>query len=270
MKKLFILLFCLAAFCGAMIFLVNYSSPTDPVWQGKKLSQWLREETSHNRLNLTDDAHEAIRAMGTNALPYLLNLAGEKDSSISLELRKRPSLGYLGFLRQLAPTHAADRICAANGLQALGKEAVPALPELMRILEDERPDSSASVTAARALVAIGEPAISSLLQTLTNTQNTTIKLNVMRSLGEIGKEPDVVVPKLMEQLAATNSWFLRAETASVIGKFGEKARMALPALIALQNDPNPVNAVMRQKVSDAINDIQPGPTPTVHFPFETR
>ena len=65
------------------------------------------------------------------------------------------------------------------------------------------------------------------------------------------KQPDRVVPRLMERLADTNST-VRADAALAIGLFEAQARMAVPKLIELQDD---VSEEVRQKAAAAVKKV---------------
>jgi HEAT repeat protein len=262
MKKRTVILLCFAAFCGAIWFILGgYASPGEPVWQGKKLSQWLVECNSDNPRDLTASAQKAIRAMGTNILPFLLNMVATTDSSAKMKLRAWAGKGSI--IRKLTtPTHFNFRISAAAGFEALGKEAAPAVPELIKMLNDEQTE----YPAVLALSAIGPSAVPLLMQTLTNRSAFTrmgalqalsfmhgaeeaipgllrclddpepaVRGEAAFALGDMRKQPDRVVPKLMERLADTNS-SVRADAAVALGLFGAQARMAVPKLMELQND----------------------------------
>src|SRR5262245_29543566 len=63
-------------------------APRQPSYNGKPLSYWLSRY--ENRIlgkgalnsNEQQEADKAVREIGTNAIPYLLKLAGRKDSAL--------------------------------------------------------------------------------------------------------------------------------------------------------------------------------------------
>jgi hypothetical protein len=287
MKKRFFIALCAAGICGAIWILPWHLNPVEPVWQGKKLSQWLTECDSDNPRDLSESARTAIRTMGTNALPYLLRRIGTRDSKAKMQLRAWAGKGSI--IRRLTPTHYNFRISAAAGIEALGKEAAPAVPELIELLHDEQTFYPASL----GLSAIGAPAVPLLLQALTNRSAWTrmgpeealdftvgiaqavsfvqasdqaipdllpclddpeprVRQAVASALGAIMKQPDRVVPKLMERLGDTNS-SVRAAAAQAIGMFGGQARMAVPKLMDLQND---ASADVRQQAATALRRVK--------------
>src|SRR5262249_55241691 len=140
------------------------------IYQGKSLSAWLEQyhdaledpwspTTSGTALKGTEEgataeqAQAAIRAMGTNALPVLVQMAGSCDP---IWKRKLAPLYYRHRLLPLsAPAEIRHRM-AALGFYALGKEAKPAVPALKGLMEGNEPE--VVFTAARALGYIGDAA----------------------------------------------------------------------------------------------------------------
>jgi HEAT repeat protein len=93
-----------------------------------------------------------------------------------------------------------ERAWAAHQLAKLGRGAAPAVPYLIRLLDDETPvllsrylgggfhsssDTTPAREAARALAKIGEPANDALVQAL-QSENETVRRLATRSLGKIG------------------------------------------------------------------------------------
>lgn len=283
MKRRAIILLSFGAFCGIVWFLAGSArSPADPVWQGKKLSQWLTECKSDDPRDLTESAQKAIRAMGTNALPFLLDMVATTDSRAKTKLRAWAGKGSI-IRKWTTPTHYISRISAAAGFEALGKEAAPAAPELIKLLNDEQTE----YPAALALGAIGQPAVPLLVQKLTN-RSASMRMSVVQALnfmhgaedaipdllqclddpepavrgaaaitlGDMRKQPDRVVPKLVERLSDTNS-SVRVDAVIALGLFESRARVAIPKLTELQNDPD---AEVRQKATAALKEVQAGST----------
>jgi len=52
------------------------------------------------------------------------------------------------------------------------------------------------------------------------------------ALGDIGQQPDLAVPALLESLDGQDLW-LRTFSALALGKFGERSKSAVPAIQAL-------------------------------------
>src|SRR5688572_24262698 len=61
--------------------------PREPVFDGRPLSVWLQELGSENSVK-ANRAREAVKAMGTNALPTLIHLLGTRESFLKAKLRR--------------------------------------------------------------------------------------------------------------------------------------------------------------------------------------
>ena len=159
LKRLTILSVIVAALLViAMIPLLIGSRVPDPRYQNKPLSAWLKDLGGGNRARQTR-AEDAIKNIGTNALPMLLK-----------ELRAQDPLGWQLWYRiwpRKTYTVAADRCIAADrALQVLGPEAEAALPALLQIAADPQCGDD---RPRRALAAIGPRAVAPMISALTNS-----------------------------------------------------------------------------------------------------
>src|SRR6266446_5539831 len=68
----------LIAILGVLVWVIL--RPDEPAYRGKRLSQWLDEYNRAGALDKTGTISEAVRAMGTNSLPYLLANIKHVDS----------------------------------------------------------------------------------------------------------------------------------------------------------------------------------------------
>lgn len=160
----------------------------EPVYQGKTLSAWLEQYVANLQIvastgsgpSLGDEAEvakrddaraqadTAITHIGTNALPYLVQMAGAKDSPLKEKL-------YTILSKQsVVPIHIRTarhyHLMAEFGFGVLRWNAEPALPGLIRLLHG-RPtsmDAHVASVAGDCLHMIGEPAVPYLLPLLTN------------------------------------------------------------------------------------------------------
>ena len=245
----------------------------DPHYQNKPLSEWLKDLGSGRRETQTR-AEEAIRSIGTNALPMLLN-----------ELRAQDHLGWRVWHRILprkAYTVAADRIHPADrALRVLGPVAEAAVPALLEIAAepecgDDRP--------RRALAAIGPRAVAPMISALTNSNERvrSCAALVLRSIGpsardaapallrslrdpdarvrahaagglsRIGADPEIAIPALIERLADADG-YVRLCAAMSLGEFGERGTSAIPALQRLESDQS---HEVRQQALEAVRRIE--------------
>jgi len=118
-----------------------------PIYEGKTLDQWL--EMKGGIEPLPDEAREAVRKIGTNAIPHLLALMEHEDTAIKsfLYLHLPDVWNLRGYL---TPYYVIqDR--GVEGIKALGPAAKSILPVLTKLFyENSRFD------AAEALVTMGD------------------------------------------------------------------------------------------------------------------
>jgi hypothetical protein len=133
-----------------------------PTYQGKSLSAWADDVLSLNHLSNVANTNylqvRAIRAIGTNALPWLLTelAKGAETDPVGKEQVAQLKLpeGSEAIYHQLRA-----RAC----FWALGEEGAPAIPGLQHLLT-QQPEFAPS-----ALAGIGTPALVALEQCLTNS-----------------------------------------------------------------------------------------------------
>jgi HEAT repeat protein len=244
--------------------------PREPSYQGRSLSNWL-EEASEGGFGIYPDARpeavNAIRQIGTNAIPTLLKMAKAKDSKLTFFLRKwnnrfprldlpffpteeMRGLAVTGFyvlgpkaksavpgLTGLLKSDDEDiRITAALCLGCLHEEAKPAVPELMKEFEREVSRTNQIFAAAFALGKIGpsaSAAVPVLNAALTN-RDPTCRIYAQATLINIHAAP---ISQIIEQLKDTQS---AAWTSAVVVAWncGTNAAPAIPLLIAALDSTN--------------------------------
>ena len=135
----------------------------DPAYQGKSLTVWLRqfEEAKLNgptspyhlspmefKAQFVEPTQNAVRHIGTNALPTLLNLVQAKDSSeTSLGLiHGRPELVIPALTERL---RGKDKWHTLSALGWFGSDAKAAVPVILPLLND--PDQETRNRAAIVL-----------------------------------------------------------------------------------------------------------------------
>ena len=134
-----ILIFSVLVILGGAVWFATRREPLppEPIYDGKHLSVWLTDESFDrlvvNGIGLTDVAVDAVRAIGTNAIPYLLATL-ESSGSTSNSVMKRHK--------------------AATGFRALGSEARPTYPKLVSLALTS-PDFGIECDAINALMKAG-------------------------------------------------------------------------------------------------------------------
>ncbi len=217
---------------------------------GKPLSVWLDSYVgggSYFGVFPNPETDEAIRHIGTNAIPVLLKMLNTRDSKWKLALANFSGQRMYLVNRRLSwwsASFAAHE--AAQGFVALGPSASNAVPQLIRTYRKNLGIDS-QWSCLDALGAIGpatKRAIPDLLGATTNLYTETRRAAV-EALGNLRLEPGLVVPVLTTCLQDSDSGVRRASVRA-LAKFGPDAKPAVPALTKLTGDPliatNAINA----------------------------
>src|SRR5262245_40681961 len=118
----------------AATFLACRQGPKEPVYRGKALTQWINEAHDVGIFEQTPEMNAAMRAFGTNAVPFLLKEFTRPISRwqgrLCAWINTRPALKI--HLR----TDEERVLVAGRGLMLLETNAAPALPMLARYLGD--------------------------------------------------------------------------------------------------------------------------------------
>jgi len=188
---------------------------SEPSYQGKSLSAWLEQASRNQELEFTfpdvrldTPTACAIRAMGKDAVPYLIRMARTRDTPLR---RRFVDLSYQYDWIGLHPQHYSE-IQAETwyGFLVLGPAAKTALPELISMLDDPAPE---------------------------------VRANAAFAIGKIGPDAASALPALQTLI---NNWFSRKPqrefsdervlTAYALGEIGSAARSALPQIELLKKD----------------------------------
>ena len=204
----------------------------EPVYQGKALGVWLQTYDPASgpgrgspAWKQTDDA---LRHIGTNAIPLLLRMLRARDSGLKLTLvawaQKQP------FIKIHFVPAATRNIEASRAFIVLGNTAKAAVPDLIKACEDTRSvDAWSAIEDAFAWIGPdARPALPLLLRGATNSNNR-VRANALWALGEIHAEPDSCVPALLRGLNDSDAW-VETSAAHALGMFGPDASAAIPAL----------------------------------------
>lgn len=230
-------------------------------------------------------AEDAVRQVGTNALPQLILMISYEPHPFRLKLLKFAQEARQTRIRPLIPESfatdrlAADADLAVKGFRLLGPIASPAIPELERLAG---PSHSFDVInrTIDALGQIGQPALPALRR-LSKNQPTRLPafvgilqvgrrgVPITTELQEIINQGDMVAEMAVHALnrfPATNAvpilTNLLSHPASRVRKaaaenlpwFAADARCAIPALCEMVND---TNADVRAAGLDALRHLAP-------------
>ena len=311
-RKRFILALLACVATIALLFTFR-SKNAEPSYNGKTLKQWVNLHCWPDNPTITDlfpkkadlkdtktyrqdfevrqkEAAEAVRQIGTNAIPTLLDWAN-KDYRVAWKYKLMEALP-----QSLQNSHSVNWWLVADdhyrgsraltGFILLGSNATPAIPELTRRMMTR--NSNSGMTAATILGNMGGPGLPALLSALTNTQtpnrvmvarsviqatiaasNDISGIRVLaqcvqdtdrvvgsaaaRGLGFITNQPDIAIPALIEGLKVPHGQ-VRAGSAAALGNYGAQAHSAVPALLQCQDD---AEWYVRQSVSNALQKLAP-------------
>ncbi len=245
-----------------------------PKCRGKRLSQWVRTFGSSPGGSPEEaEAAAALRQIGTNALPFLLEwLRYERPAwrdKLADALARSPGESQFLIAEWIRRRRSEVRADAAKGaLRLLGRDCARLIPDLEAMaLDPKRPQTGAR--AVDVLGDIGGEGLPALVALLTNAQAPTrlpamIKIGNMGTnaapalpvvveclndqspilagtaawaLGKLGLEPEQCVPAITNQLHRPGALY-RLLALDSLAEFGERARAAVPSLIVALNDPD--------------------------------
>jgi len=195
----------------------------EPAFEGKNLGLWLHLYDSTLRQGVIvadpvkhDEAAKALRAIGSNAIPFLLEM--------------------IRFQGKGADQQNSEGTC---GFVALGSVGARGALSLAEILEASNSPSS-RWAAGRALSAIG-PSASNAVPTLLRTalsSNALTRLISIYALNNIRTNPEKVIPLLVQSFH-DREFDVQQEAVSGAGKWGAEAERAVPDLVSVTKDINP-------------------------------
>jgi hypothetical protein len=138
--------------------------PSEPTYDGMRLSAWLDDlsklDSVQQRSKGAQKQIKAIRAIGTNAIPFLLGEYRQKGDA--WKWRVNQLLNKQHFIKARFPDPNVRLRRATFGFRALGEIGEPAIPDLLSLVE------ATPGYVPGALAAIGRPAIPALQRCLTN------------------------------------------------------------------------------------------------------
>ena len=262
----FLIAIAAIAVLAVLAWAILLSPAPEPFYKGKPLSYWLQGYTGNPGTNPPPtyaEANAAVDEIGTNAIPVLLQMLRAQDSPIKTKViiwARRYRL-----IRNYYTVPSIQNIRARQGFEELGPRAIIAVPDLIKILDDNRSPRS-QWAAACSLGSIGpgaKAAVPSLLREAVGT-NQPVRMSSIMALGDIHEDPNTVVPFLIKTLHDPLKGN-RSNAAFALGSFGAAATSAVPALVALFNDPNvnsnptpPVASFdVRSNIKYALQQIDP-------------
>ena len=139
--------------------------PREPVYQGKRLSVWLRDLDDNTlAADSRNRAVDAVRQIGSNCVPTLVEMLHSSDSWLKRKLMEL--VGNQSRIRFHFTTAPERRSRAIRGIEVSGPAAIPMLIDLLN-------DKAAMTTAITAPFTngIGGPGLQSNNTVSTQTTN---------------------------------------------------------------------------------------------------
>jgi hypothetical protein len=217
--------------------------PKEPVYQGKPLRYWLAKYDvptvlwsmpRFQRLPTSAASRAALREIGTNAIPTLLEMLRERDSPLKekfIELARGQRLYKVNWRYREAALDGYDAMVAFKEMDGVPTGLVP---ELVKIY-DLNPNPCArqfAVAIASCITNEPEQAGTFLLRALKETNDLFVRIDALVSLATVKPPAEEAVPVLIKCLSDTND-IVRNQAAIALAEYGPDARAAVPQLIKL-------------------------------------
>src|SRR5438093_596536 len=221
-------------FLAALALLLARNHLRDaPSYDGKSLSFYLRDFNHPKDSAEYGKTTNALFHLGQDAAPHLARALGKKDPKILKVLWTVLPDAVTRYLPD--PMEAwVVRNEAYFLLKNLGPTAKPAVPQLIRLLEDNNPEVRDH--AAEILGGIGPGSPAAVTALVTAIQRKTIsELTAVPALHRLGYRAKEAAPGLAD-LVRTGSTPIKLQAANCLSLIGPDASPAIPALIELLRD----------------------------------
>jgi len=222
------------------------SRTKEPSFQGRTLGDWLAD-IANTEDSEPETARNAVRQIGTNAIPHLLGMMRAEDSKLKETFITLLDKAHINRIR--IPNASDKHSRAFLGFWALGPQASSAIPELKALASNPKFVS----TAARALVEIGPAGVEAAVAGLADT-NAIVRRQTAGALGFPGivrfttnatpaqmavlrAQAEFAIPPLIRALSDSDE-LTRARAATSLGLFGQNPELAVPALIKNLHETN--------------------------------
>src|SRR2546423_743458 len=129
-RRIYLIVIAVGVFVGLG---VAFIPSREPSYEGKRLSEWVEELDRTDSVTREREAVEAIRHIGTNALPYLVKWIRYDRPPWKRKLYRviNSSLENVNPTWQIEDNKRDRAGCAMVAFAALGPTAEPAIPQLV-------------------------------------------------------------------------------------------------------------------------------------------
>ena len=170
------------------------SLSSEPRYAHRKLSDWLAQfqQTSGDQ---KEDARQAIREIGQEAVPYLLSCVRYESSRPKMMLGgffERHGIRVVRLPRGWTEPGRIQEM-GVGGFRALGDKAIGAIPDLALYLTN----GPFHANAGFALAGIGPASVPALVQAL-SSKHQQARFGAVVALGQLEADAQPAVPALLE------------------------------------------------------------------------
>jgi hypothetical protein len=250
-KRRWIILLALGLLLAIVTAFQLGRSEREPEFEGKKLSKWAEVWVTSTEITpghpgvSHDGIDRAIRVMGTNALPWLVDwlddepLAPWKTKALKIMAKFPPRLGGKYAQNQLQPYEKQVRFeFAQRAFRTLGWDALPAMPALARLAKNPK-SPRGGATAASILSHFGEEAVPELITILRSPRapgrRTALDYFCPTQPAAVGTNGNEVIEVIIACLNDGDQ-YVRSHAALALGNLVRRPDIAVPALAKSCND----------------------------------
>ena len=199
---------------------VYFLAPAEPMYRGKRLNAWVADLHPRVIEARQQQAELALRAIGTNAVSYLLGLLQHREPRLLSDLRdfshRTKTLLRMRADYELPWVAAVEKdMQLSAAFAALGPSARPAFPELTNLLL--RPATTA--VSASALARIGPDAFGPLSHAL-SSPDREVRAAAAGALGSMPGDLTKILPELRKALGDSDK-FVRINAVIGFGHIAE-------------------------------------------------
>jgi HEAT repeat protein len=202
-----------------------------PTYEGRSIASWLGDLNGKSS-EQTEKAEEAIRALGEDAIPTLLDYIGSRDSKAKEKFNEWAndlSLDSLQFGSAYDRRYLAER-----GFEMLGEVATPAIPKLIPLLADEETRSEVE----SALESIGPSAVPALIEAL-RQRDANLREGVVSALSSF-KTNAVQITEALKPFQKDPHPKVRSKVMSALYELNKGSEIAFDIFSMASGDPDPL------------------------------
>ena len=228
MKRRRILLVLAMAAVAAAVALCWPRGPKEPVFEGKRLGHCLSQALTTGTPKAQDQAERAVKAIGTNALPWLMSEFTRPYSKSSSAFNRWVQRNTRWKYRFHGDEKRMRR--AAHGIHWLGSNAAPALPVLYTYFTDP----VRARHAAYAMTGTGELSLPYVQQAIASTNTELARVGTLAMM-QLARETETAIPHLV-QLVNHKDSIVRHLTVFGLSLVKSRPDLTLPAIVSAAAD----------------------------------